>query len=82
MNHKDTESSLLILTAASLCRICDVLLQFFHRILQGSPRIIHLVDNKHVLPDQVRHLQTRQVEPLCSCDLCARLFDGAIFGAK
>jgi len=82
MNHEDTESSLLVLATASLCRTCNVLFQFFHRILQGCSCIVHLIDNKHVLPDQVRHLQTRQVEPLRSSDFCAWLLDRAIFGAE
>lgn len=75
VQDKDAEARLLPLAAQLLHCSLDVLFQLADRIFKRCPRIIDLVDDQHVLADQVGHLQRRQVQPLCSRYFCAGLLD-------
>jgi hypothetical protein len=75
VQHKDAKVRLLTLAAQLLHRGLDVLLQLSHRVLERCPRVVHLVNDEHVLADQVGHLEGRQIEPLCAGDFCAGLLD-------
>lgn len=75
VEHEDAEGGLLSSTSALLRCHLDVLLQLLDGILEGSAGVVNLVNNEHVLPNQVLHLQTAEVEPLGARDLGARLFD-------
>jgi len=75
VKHKDAKGGLLSTTSALLRCHLDILLQFLDGILEGSAGVVNLVNNEHVLSDQVLHLQTAEVKPLSAGDLGARLFD-------
>lgn len=64
----------LILPPELLLREADVLAQFPDRVVERRPRIVHFIDDQHVLPDQIAHLQTAEVEPLRSRDRRAGYF--------
>ena len=78
MQNKNTENSLPLLPRPPqpLPRLLHILHELSDGILERRPCIVYLVNNQHILPNQVGHFQTRQVEPLCARDFCAGLFDG------
>jgi hypothetical protein len=78
MQHKNAKLGRLPLPPQLLHRSLDILLQLAHRILERRPRVVHLVDNQHVLADQICHFERGQVEPLRARDFCARRFDFGI----
>lgn len=78
MENEDGERGLLVLTSSLALGLLDILLEFAHRILERSPCIIDLVNNKHILADQVCHLETAQIQPLCAGDLRSGRFDGIV----
>lgn len=54
--------------------LLDVLFELAHGVIESGAGVVNLVDNEHVLADQVGHFQRRQVEPLCAGDLGAGSF--------
>ena len=55
-----------------------ILTQFLDRILQRRPRVVHLIDDEHILSDQVGVLQGREVQPLRTRHLGANLLLGHV----
>lgn len=77
VQDEDEEVCLLGGAAQVLRGRLDVLLELAHGVLERGPGVVDLVDNEHVLSDQVGHLQRGEVEPLGAGDLCAwDLFGG------
>lgn len=79
MEHKNKEVRLLRLPTQPLAPLLHVLLELLDRILERRPRVVHLVDDQDILPDQVRHLEGTQVEPLRPRDDCAGLLYWTVF---
>lgn len=80
MQHKNTEIRLLAFTTQFLDRGFHILLQFPDCVFQRRARVVDLIDDEHVLANQIRHLERRQVEPLCACDFCAGRLDVFVCG--
>ena len=79
MQHKNAKPRRTPLPPHPLPSRPDILLQLPNRILQRRPRIVHLVHNQHVLPQQILHLaQTGQIEPLGPGHFCAGGFNDLI----
>ena len=76
MQHKDAEGRLALFSKLSHLSSCffNVFRQFANRVLESRPRIIHLVYNEDVFANQILHLQTREIQPLCSRYFGARCF--------
>jgi hypothetical protein len=75
VEHEDRELRGLGTPASLLCRLGDILLQLLDGVLEGSPGVVDLVHDQNVLADQVGHLETAKVQPLCPGNLGARLLD-------
>ena len=60
MEDKDAELRLRLITAHSLPRSLDILLQLLDSVLERRTGIIHLVHDQHPLADQVLHLAKRR----------------------
>lgn len=75
VQNEYAKCGLLAFSTGLLRCLCHIFLQLSYGVLQCGPRVIHLVDDEHIFPYQIRHLQTAEVEPLCAGDLCAWLLD-------
>ncbi len=75
MKHKDGELGLLGLSAQTLRHGLDVLPELSDGVLERGSRVVDLVDDEHVLANQVLHLQRRQIQPLRAGDLGADFLD-------
>ena len=75
VQHEDAEAGLLALAAKLLLCLDDVLLELLDGVLKRCPCVVDLVNDQDVLADQVRHLERREIEPLCAGDFGAGLFD-------
>lgn len=75
MQHENTKPRVPASPGHISPRSLNILLQLLHRILQRSPRIVHLIDNQYILANKTRHLQRRQVKPLGTCNFCSWCFN-------
>jgi hypothetical protein len=55
MQHEDAEIRLLTLSAQLLHRSFHIFLELTYSVLKCCPRVIYLIDDEYVLPDQVGH---------------------------
>lgn len=78
MQDKDAKVRLLPSPAQLLASGLDVLLQLLDRIFERGSCVVDLVHDEDVLAHEVGHLQGAEVQPLCTCDLGAGFFFGAV----
>lgn len=75
VQDEDGEGGLLAGAAELLGGRLDVLLELAHGVLERGARVVDLVDDQHVLADQVGHLERGQVQPLRARHLGAGRLD-------
>jgi len=75
VQHEDRELRGLRTSAGLLCGLGDILLQLLNGVLEGSPGVVNLVHDQDVLSDQVGHLETAKIQPLCPCNFGAGLLN-------
>jgi len=81
MQHEHKDPRLLSLASQLLCGLLDILLQLLDGVLQRGARIVDLVDDEDIPPDQIRVFNRAEVQPLRTRYRVARLLLGTGFDA-